>query len=112
MEDVVETKVAGLTVRIDRLLCVGFGDCIEVAPDLFYFDDDGIAAFVDPLPDIERDRLVTSCDICPVDALSIIVHKDDGKPGAGFRPYALEMGFDAPLSTLQRQVFEAFSSGS
>lgn len=39
---------------------------------------------------------------------SIIVHQDDGKPGEGFLPYAKDMGFDQPLETLQRQVYEHF----
>ena len=43
---------------------------------------------------------------------SIIVHQDDGKPGEGFLPYAREMGFDLPLETLQRQVYEHFGAGS
>lgn len=77
MTDVVEQDVGGLTVRIDRLLCVGFGDCIEVAPELFELDGDDIVVFREPLPEIERERLMTSCDICPVDALSI--HDADGE---------------------------------
>jgi ferredoxin len=77
VSDVVERRMGGLTIRIDRLLCVGFGDCIELAPELWEFDGDGIVAFRDPLPGgIDRDRLITSCDICPVDALS--VHDEDG----------------------------------
>ena len=40
-----ERKVSGVTVRIDRLLCVGFETCIEVAPDLVEPDDEGIAIF-------------------------------------------------------------------
>jgi ferredoxin len=76
VSDLVELRVAGLTVRIDRLLCVGFGDCIDVAPDLWSFDDDGIVAFNQPLPTIDRDRLIASCKACPVDALT--VHDDDG----------------------------------
>lgn len=40
---------------------------------------------------------------------SIIVHKDDGKPGAGFRPYAISQGFDEPIETSQRHVFENFT---
>jgi ferredoxin len=76
VSDVVERRVAGLTVRIDRLLCVGFGDCIEAAPELWEFDDEGIVMFIEPLPDIDRERLIASCDICPVDALT--VHDEDG----------------------------------
>ena len=41
---------------------------------------------------------------------SIIVHKDDGQPGDGFRPYALSQGFDDPVPTLQRLVFDHFAS--
>jgi hypothetical protein len=39
---------------------------------------------------------------------SIIVHQDDGKPGEGFLPYAKGLGFDQPLETLQRLVYEHF----
>ncbi len=60
-----------LTIRIDRLLCVGFGDCIEQAPEVFEFDEDGIVRFKDDATVIERDRLILSCDICPVDALEV-----------------------------------------
>lgn len=40
---------------------------------------------------------------------AIIVHKDDGKPGDGFLPYARSKGFEEPLATLQRRVFERFA---
>lgn len=71
MEPETEQTIGGLTVRVDRLLCVGFGDCIEVAPELWEFDDEGIVVFKEPLPEIERERLIQSCDICPVDALEL-----------------------------------------
>ena len=71
MADILEWKHDGLTIRIDRLLCVGFGDCIEVAPEAFKFDKDGIVMFKDTLELVERERLIEACDICPVDALSI-----------------------------------------
>lgn len=43
---------------------------------------------------------------------SIIVKADTGIPGEGFAPYARSQGFSAPLETLQRQVFDQFSSNS
>jgi ferredoxin len=70
MRDVDERDVAGWRVRIDRLLCVGFGDCVTAAPDAFRLDDEGIAEFVEPCT-IERERLITACEACPVDALTI-----------------------------------------
>ena len=48
MSEFDERIVAGLRVRIDRNLCVGFGDCMKEAPEGFKLDDDGIAVFVDP----------------------------------------------------------------
>jgi len=41
----VERCIAGLTVRIDRLLCVGFGDCIDEAPESFALDEQGVVVF-------------------------------------------------------------------
>lgn len=71
MQDHIERQVGDLLIRIDRLLCVGFGDCIEVAPELFEFDSEGIVRFRDGGDAVERARLITACDICPVDALVV-----------------------------------------
>jgi ferredoxin len=70
--DIAERKVGGLTVRIDRLLCVGFGDCIDVAPDAFGFDDEGIATFLTTTDSTDRTRLLRACEACPVDAISVV----------------------------------------
>ena len=40
---------------------------------------------------------------------SIIVKADTGDPGTGFLPFARRSGFDAPVKTLQRQVFDHFA---
>ncbi len=72
MQDQLERKVGGLTIRIDRLLCVGFGDCIEAAGEAFVFDSDGIVAFRDGIDRLTREHLVQACEICPVDALTLL----------------------------------------
>lgn len=72
MTDVVERVIGGLVVRLDRLLCVGFGDCIDVAPTLWEFDADGVVAFREPLPPIDPAAVIRSCEACPVDALTVI----------------------------------------
>lgn len=77
MSDLVERRVAGLTVRIDRHLCVGFGDCVDEAPESFELDGEGIVAFRDGLDAAERDRLVRACESCPVDALTVL--DDEGR---------------------------------
>jgi ferredoxin len=76
MSDTVARRIGTLTLEIDRTLCVGFGDCMEVAPDLLEFDDDGICAFRAEAPEVERDRLIQTCEICPVDALTL--REEDG----------------------------------
>jgi ferredoxin len=65
-----ERLVGGLRVRIDRNLCVGFGDCIEGAPEAFVLDDEGLAVFKAP-DAVERARLLAACDACPVDAITV-----------------------------------------
>jgi ferredoxin len=62
--------VHGLRVRIDRTLCVGFGDCISEAPEAFRLDNDGVAVFVEP-EKVLRERLLHACDACPVDAITV-----------------------------------------
>ncbi|CAN5130304.1 ferredoxin [soil metagenome] len=78
MTDLVERRIGDLTVRIDRQLCVGFGDCIEEAPESFVLDEEGIAVFTDGAGKIERTRLLKACQSCPVDALSVV--DADGTP--------------------------------
>ncbi len=67
---VTERTIDGLTVRIDRDLCVGFGDCIYEAPVAFELDGDGVVVFVNPEA-VNRERLLKACEVCPVDALSV-----------------------------------------
>ena len=74
MSDVEERVVAGLTVRIDRLLCVGFGDCIDVAPDGLVFDDQGIVTFTAAADAMRREQLIAAAQICPVDAITVLEH--------------------------------------
>ena len=70
MSDFDERIVGGLRVRIDRTLCVGFGDCVTEAPDAFILDDTGTAVFVKP-EHVDRERLLKACDVCPVDAITV-----------------------------------------
>ncbi len=70
MSDFDERLVGGLRVRIDRTLCVGFGDCITEAPEGFKLDEEGVAVFIDP-DVVERERLLRACDACPVDAITV-----------------------------------------
>lgn len=72
MSDLLERRVGDLTLRIDRHLCVGFGDCVDEAPASFELDDEGIVAFRDGFAAEGRERLVRACTSCPVDALTLL----------------------------------------
>ena len=65
-----ERIIHGLRVRIDRDLCVGFGDCITEAPGAFRLDAEGIAEFENPEA-VAREPLLRACDACPVDAITV-----------------------------------------
>lgn len=69
-DDARERTINGLTVRIDRTTCIGSGSCTKVAPEVFELDSGLIVDFTADPPDIDRDRLVEACSVCPVDALS------------------------------------------
>lgn len=71
MADVLERRVGDLVLRVDRLLCVGFGDCIEIASEAFRLDGESVVEFADPEA-VERERLIRACAACPVDALSVV----------------------------------------
>jgi ferredoxin len=65
-----ERVVAGLRVRIDRTLCVGFGDCVKAAPEGFALDEENVAVFATPEA-VAREALLHACGSCPVDALTV-----------------------------------------
>ena len=65
-----ERVVGDMRLRIDRTLCVGFGDCVTEAPLAFALDEEGIAIFTDPGV-TAREQLLRACDSCPVDAITV-----------------------------------------
>ncbi len=71
MSDFEELDIGGLVVRIDRLLCVGFGDCLDEAPEALVLDDEGIATFTPAAGKLARERVLAACRVCPVDAISV-----------------------------------------
>lgn len=64
-----ERDISDMTVRIDRTLCIGSGNCTNIAPEVFVIGADNIVAFQDDAPDINQGRLEEATAICPVDAL-------------------------------------------
>lgn len=77
VEDVEERVISGLTIRIDRPTCSCSDSCTKIALEIFEIGEDDIVTFSEASPDIDRDRLLEACSICPVDALIVI--DEDGR---------------------------------
>ncbi len=71
MSDRVQRRFGDLTVRIDREICIGSGNCVKVAPELFELDEETIVAFVPGAADIPREKVLDACEVCPVQALIV-----------------------------------------
>ncbi len=71
MNDSQEKNISGLIIKIDRTTCIATKNCIKVAPDVFYLDDENICSFVEPGIDIEKERIIEGCSVCPVNALYV-----------------------------------------
>ncbi len=67
-----ERKFGDLTVQIDRDTCIASANCMKVAPEIFELDEEGICRFKAGAPEIERERLLEACEVCPVDALIVL----------------------------------------
>jgi ferredoxin len=66
---------SGVTIQIDNDLCAGFGECVEVAPDVFQLNADNMAIVLDPdAADLET--LTAAAESCPVSA--ILLFDDQG----------------------------------
>jgi ferredoxin len=77
MDGFQERRIGELVARIDRHICVGFGDCLDAVPGAFALDADGIAVFTDGVEALDREALVEACRSCPVDAITL--HDAEGR---------------------------------
>lgn len=66
-----ERRIGDLTVNIDRDACIGSGNCIKVAPELFELDDESIVVFARTAADAARALVLEACAVCPVEALTV-----------------------------------------
>lgn len=71
-----QTKEPGLSVRVERELCIGSGYCVRFAPAVFRLDDEEIAVVVDEDGGSEAER-IKAADSCPAGAIYL-----DEEPGS------------------------------
>jgi ferredoxin len=57
-------------LAVDRTACVGAGQCVLVAPDVFDQDDDGLVIVLDDSPDDElAAQARRAASLCPARAI-------------------------------------------
>lgn len=72
MKDFPEKIIKGLTIKIDRTTCIATTNCKKVAPEIFELDEENIISFINGGDDVESDRIIEACSVCPVNALYVI----------------------------------------
>ena len=64
--------MAAFRIRVDTHKCVGAGQCVLSAPDLFEQDDDGIVVLLDANPGSERHAAaLKAARLCPALAIRV-----------------------------------------
>lgn len=60
-------------IELDQDRCVGAGQCVMAAPDVFdQREDDGIAVLLDPTPPAEQaDNVREAAAVCPAMAIAL-----------------------------------------
>lgn len=57
---------------VEKEGCISCGLCVDSCPDVFRFDDDGIAeAYADPIPEESEDCAVDAQENCPVSVIEV-----------------------------------------
>ena len=64
--------MTSLRVVVDRDRCAGYGNCEDVAPDIFELDEHDVAVVTaDEWPTDRADDLARAVRRCPPDAISV-----------------------------------------
>ena len=66
-------------IRVDRALCIGSGDCVDTAPDVFELDDEDKAVVIDPHGQ-PLDDVLEAAGNCPVTAIFVADENGDLYP--------------------------------
>lgn len=65
-----------IRIEVDRGLCIGSGDCVDTAPDVFELDEEDKARVIDP-DGAPTDIVIEAAQNCPVTA--IFIYGEDGE---------------------------------
>lgn len=67
----------GVTITIDRDLCIGAASCVIIAGGTFQLDKEQKAVILDDANADELDTIIQAAQSCPVDAITVT--DKDGK---------------------------------
>ena len=68
-----------IEITVDRAVCIGSGDCVDTAPDVFQLDDEDKAVVVDP-DGATLDDVIAAAGNCPVAAIFVVGEGGDLYP--------------------------------
>ncbi len=59
-----------MQVYVDQGLCIACGECIDIAPELFDYNDEGLSeAIVDEVPGDLEELAQEAIEACPTEAI-------------------------------------------
>jgi ferredoxin len=73
------SPVNRIEITVDRALCIGSGDCVDTAPDVFQLDDEDKAVVVDA-DGAAVDDVIQAAGNCPVAAIFVVGETGDLYP--------------------------------
>jgi ferredoxin len=62
--------LSDVQITVDRALCIGSGDCVDTAPDVFKLDEEDKAVVIDP-DGAPLDDVLEAAGNCPVTAIFV-----------------------------------------
>ena len=68
-----------IEIEVDRALCIGSGDCVDTAPDVFELDGEDKARVIDP-DGAPTDLVLEAAGNCPVTAIFVRGEEGDLYP--------------------------------
>ena len=71
--------MSDVQIRVDRALCIGSGDCVDTAPEVFELDEEEKAVVIDP-DGAPLDVVLEAAGNCPVTAIFVADETGDLYP--------------------------------
>lgn len=64
-----------MEVTVDQDLCIACGDCIEICPEVFAWNEEGLSqAMINPVPAQVEEECRQAVESCPTEAIKEKTH--------------------------------------